>query len=246
MDLIDAVIIYLALGAPVGALHYISRARSGPGALATSGLAAMAWIFYLPRLLHTRVESKLNKSLSSELNRTKRLNRIARKLSAATLQTATRANLFEIREMLERYDGLSESLSQAENRAGIQTDFWSAAGNPVPENAAIIHSRSNLAKLKLHREDAAKELTDLSSKLDRQTADGKKAIEALAELFIDCDDPDLANLIIKGKTSTETGSSEHTIPGRMIWNASQARQRGNGPMLSLNNVTLSPDLRSDD
>lgn len=193
MNLSDFLIIYLACGAPCGVYFFLqNRKKLSTGNLwLKSFLTVFVWIPYAFRLLHDfYTRRKLSRRLLQKSDFDKQLADAVKRLVALFQDSKSRISVFETREVVERYAGL--------------TVAWKAADADVPDQkekeifrislrqnatlATICLHRRNRTRLSAHQNQARLDFLQIVAELKSSAPDRaelKKAVFDFVELIGD-------------------------------------------------------------
>lgn len=157
MNFTDIIIIYLALGSPFGVYHYLQN-RS----VLKAFIVALLWIPFSLRLL----QSKITKSLiTNEFDvKFNSVSDVKRNLEQILHKDNSQLSIFEIREVLERYIGLTISENQKTDEIGEnETEIFRIAETENVKLGGICLHRRNQSKLFYHQTLAQKDFLKLIS-----------------------------------------------------------------------------------
>lgn len=163
MTLSDFIIIYLAIGAPFG-VHYFLRHRAEKNKSASvflrSVCIALAWIPRLFQLVTRYRRERFVPETDENAENERKISELQKSLCAdflsAVKNPSTKMTLFEYREVLERYAGLTQAAREADENAdaaphegeifriGKQND------EELKISAQVVH-RQNVFKLRRHQ-----------------------------------------------------------------------------------------------
>lgn len=169
MNILDLFIIYLACGSPFGAFYYFKYRRPKNFRFLKSLMISFVWIPYAVKLFHTEFTKKLNrrkffkKAEKSEKEEISELTRIQNLFETLALGDGNgKLSLFEVREIIDRYAGLSRSMkfSKAEP-ARCEKEFFEISGAKNTEVAMICLNRRNRRKLNFHHTQAREDFLKL-------------------------------------------------------------------------------------
>lgn len=193
--MLDALIIYLALGAPFGVYNFVSL-EVGPGAkrLSRSLAAFILWpisaAFVLYNLLNrTRSEIYFDERSSADSFLIEEARSLYERLRRDALSTGKK-NEQRFVGSLDRYLATadipsSSGKTRSSNIGGHFAEFLVAAGHPnIPLGRECL-SRRNLAKRNRHHMDARSELIELASDTDLVGTDLLVGTKTVAELLND-------------------------------------------------------------
>lgn len=174
MNLLEALIIYLSIGASFG-VYFLFQGRHVKFGF-NFWLAVLAvtffWIFYAVHLFSPHVQNFAKRQLSSYSEQENSVENAAQKLlSSYSLipESAGKIPFFEFREIVERYGGLSLALQNAEesNSTACGGELFIAAERKKQELnlAGRCLRRKNLARLEAHQMSARRDFLQTSAEL---------------------------------------------------------------------------------
>ena len=171
MSLTDLIICYLSLAAPFGVFRYLYGSRGlGRRRLIRSVWHGALWPIFLSAALVELIATgePLRKPDDSDVTDAYRhvgVNDLQRELELLTLSSSTGLSLFEIREVLERYVALTQTVRQSDSPdPGLNKDLFTVGGSSASELASICLSRKNLSRLTAHQSKARNSVIDLVGK----------------------------------------------------------------------------------
>ncbi|MGI8669995.1 MAG: hypothetical protein ACR2J3_09160 [Aridibacter sp.] len=161
MNLQDIAIIYLACGSPFGVYYFLNKRQSGNNILLKSLLLTIFWIPFAFRLLNTKVTKKLkNNHLISR--KEKKLFEMQKYFENFLPNDSKNISLFELRETVERYSGLTYVISgNNQNPASHEKEIFKFNGNKNIEISALCLNRRNRKKLNSHQTQAREDFLNL-------------------------------------------------------------------------------------
>jgi len=182
MTWFEAVIIYLAIGAPFGVHHFFSsRGDKILTRLVTSLFHFVSWVPFAviaaaKALRPQNASEKLKKEiafLQKEIERT---------------DTGS-VSIFEIRRVVERYVGLRSLTDQRISAAAADnTTIFDIAEHPDPELAVICLNRRNREHILRHQTDAAHDLRSLNGKMMAESSEPFRVKEIISKIAVLLDD----------------------------------------------------------
>lgn len=171
----DIIIIYLACGTPFGVYFYVQNRseKSVIPVLFGSLLRTFLWIPFGIRYFHSRITKKLpifefdNKSPAVSLLASK-IENAKKSLEHYLLESGADISLFDFREILDRYCGLTIDLKEAQenHQEAEDLEVSKLSGHPNPALAAACIQRRNLIHLAYHQTLASKDLLKVFVELD--------------------------------------------------------------------------------
>lgn len=178
----EMIVLYLAAGAPFCALHYfeINSERSPyVRALTSTGLLPI-WIFCAVRY----IVSTRSKRLKSRSSQDERIHETSKRLENVFAEIADSVSIYEFRETVERYVGLSFANQSVEPNtldpaAPTQQDVYFEFGVSKLNN--IVLARRNRKLLEFHLNDARRNLFEaISSQIVFRTHRSRSLLEELS------------------------------------------------------------------
>ena len=195
MTLYDFLIIYLTCGAPLG-VYYFLQHRSVFNSKRLWLKTILNFFFWQPAAYHFLRKSDWLKNIFNKLFARKslsdaeienKLRPLQKHLEEAVLESQTKVSVFELREIFERYAGLTLAL-QNENKTDqtARNKIFQIAGRVDSEVAAICLSRRNRKRLIHHqtlaRLDFLNIFADLHASRPKTAKLSKSAIEFITLL----------------------------------------------------------------
>ncbi len=155
MTIIEIVIIYLALGTPLGVYKFASLPDKFTGlSLLRTTFAYFAWPAAAPRLAYRIAVANFDQSLNQKVER------IRESIESLAFAGATSAEIFEFREIFYRYAGLTEA-----GNAVIGTDHIANLAEigaiTDPAIAARCAARRNQSKINAYQMGSREDLITL-------------------------------------------------------------------------------------
>jgi hypothetical protein len=188
INISDLLIIYLACGAPCGVYFFLQNRKklSSKKLWLKSFLTVFVWIPYAFNLLH---DFATNKSRASQLNEfqslNKRISKIQKLLLELNFDSSSKMSLFEFREVLERYAGLTMAVNFADmspNQAEKEV-FRVAMRQNIALGANCLHRR-NRQRLLFHQTLARRDFLQILAELKLFVSE-KEKLRDLAIEFVE-------------------------------------------------------------
>lgn len=193
MNIYDWLIIYLACGAPFGVYYFFQNRR----ALKPKSIwlkTVLIFLFWLPFAIRLFLENRNLKNifdkqgdLDSKIEKNllplrKNLETTIISLIPQRDENIPSPTIFEIREILERYTGLTLSLQNEYNFLRSGNDFYKISNHKTPRLAEICSARRNRQRLFFHQTEARRDFLNLigitnNKKLFRQTLEFVKLLK---------------------------------------------------------------------
>ncbi|HXG83490.1 MAG TPA: hypothetical protein VNI84_05615 [Pyrinomonadaceae bacterium] len=191
MNITEFLVIYFSIGAPFGVYTYFqNRVESNRNGSRLKTLAA--FFFWLPaafRLIRRyeffdkAVFYFRNKKYSLNFPREKNAFAIQKRLEKLFMRNDSGISIFEFRETLESYAGLTFA-GKAETAGEAGNEFFEAAKNKNVELAAKCFYRRNRARLFFHQTSARQDFLRVIDALFAAVSDKRKFVELTFE-FVD-------------------------------------------------------------
>lgn len=257
MTYYEFLIVYLACGAPFAVYFYLQnrdRLETGQFWLKT----ILAFIFWIPisiQLFQNYFKSKKfsriqfdsaggSDSIESELFS------LQRNLESLILKSKFELSLFEIREIFDRYVGLTIELSDANQQTAIpENEIFTITKVQNPEIASLCNQRRNLKRLSFHHKLASNDFSDLIAELHRQKKFSQEMCSLLLEFVLLVNDTEMQVEIEKLFTQIKQTSEDKFVnetEGK-IWIPDQPRQLQTNPVtMSFQGMKVSKTLSSND
>jgi len=203
MNILDLTIIYLACGAPFGVYYYLVNRPQKNGWL-KSIFISLLWFPFAIQLLISRVTKRLSERefsvKSRDRHESNELNRGKKNFEAFLPENGSFISLFELREIIDRYAGLTLAKNiDVAAPAKHEEELFRASGGTTLEISSICLNRRNRAKLLSHQRDARTDFLKMLGELfefSRVEKLGKQAI-GFVKLLKDDEALDSIELLIK-------------------------------------------------
>ena len=160
MTLLDALIIYFACGAPLGAYYFIKNRHDKSALWLKTILVTILWIPFSAKLLHrkfwTKVEKRKKDNDHSINSQDIQLLAILKSdLEQFVPKEQSNISLFDFREMIERYAGLTIAI-QSNNGLSVnhQHEIFRISQSNNIELSSLCFNRRNRQKLLVHQTQA--------------------------------------------------------------------------------------------
>jgi hypothetical protein len=215
MNLIDFLIIYLACGAPFGVYFFLQNRKkfSVRKLWLKSFLTVFVWIPYAFNLLHhfttkkIQTRQKREKALLDE-----RLAGIQKLILDLHFESSSKISSFEIREVFERYAGLT-MVCNFENNAPSQTEkeIFRISLRQNPELGASCLHRRNRERLLLHQIQARKDFLQIIRELMISVFDTDELRNLVIEFVETIGDFEAQNLVKESLLGTLQNDSNSNV-----------------------------------
>lgn len=189
MSIIDLFVIYLACGAPLGVYHFINAKQKNATSGIESLLVTILWIPYMLKLLHARFTVKLrdNRSVGTtilETNGEEKINRNKKDFEAFLPENLADLSLFEFREIIERYAGLTyQACEQTGNPAEHEKEIFRVSGTTNIDLSSKCLNRRNRQRLLFHQNCARRDFLNALEIIFRNTPDQKSLTDGSLEFL---------------------------------------------------------------
>ena len=184
MNFIDLLIIYLACGAPFGVYYFLHRYKEENSVrlwLKTL-FVSLFWIYFAVIFFIDKFKNRF--SFVKSINE-KRLLINQKRLEETLQKSSLNISLFDFRETLERYIGLTLAVkNELPEIARSEKEIFRISRAKNTELAAICIRRRNRKRLFTHHSQAREDFLAIIGKLFYSVSD-KTALEAAAYEFVD-------------------------------------------------------------
>lgn len=170
MNPIDFIIIYLACGAPFGVYFYLQN-HSVKESNALWIKTVSAFVFWIPfalfiirksQIIKSLINPDFNKISSGEIEIEKSLRSIQKTIEKILLESSSGISLFEFRQTIERYAGLTLLLQSDEATISErEKEIFRVAQRKNIETAALCLQRRNRKRLAFHQTKARQDFLQL-------------------------------------------------------------------------------------
>lgn len=165
MNFYDFIIIYLACGAPFGVFYFVNHRNLESRVLIRTFLITIFWIPFAFRLLKNFAGARSNHAILSkrDILKDEEISDTKKNLERAFLIHDSTLSIFELREVFERYIGLTLARENQESEAAENSLVFKIAGNQNFEIASKCHQRRNRKLLSFHQILAGQDFFNLIS-----------------------------------------------------------------------------------
>ena len=187
MNYLDFLIIYLACGSPFGVYYFLDQRTEKTFIYVRSILAAVCWVPYAVKLLHQKVTNGLNSSQNSVNNlldssNSQKVEKLKKKFEDFLPDSHLGTSLYELREITERYAGLTQAISEDSNDPSEhELEIYKITDNSNEQISANCLMRRNRRKLEFHQTHARKDFLNLITELAEVNSDKNKLGNLSAE-----------------------------------------------------------------
>jgi hypothetical protein len=213
MKLLDLLVIYFAIGAPFG-VYQITAVRSSLTAHATLGII-LRICFWPVFAAQTLIEWFSKDQHSSESNLDRQIDRIRAEIESLVFGNDSISSIFDFREVLYRYAGLSEAAN-----TGVLPDaaneIFEFGNNGDKDVASACLARKNQRKLSFHQSLARNEFVDMIAEFASTGSHRERVLCLAVELANGVNDPKtsdmLAAMMSQSKVTTSGLAIESQTP----------------------------------
>ncbi|MGI8789228.1 MAG: hypothetical protein ACR2HG_15925 [Pyrinomonadaceae bacterium] len=198
MSLNDFLIVYLACGAPFG-VYYFTHQRAANSSIRLASKALLVFIFWLPfavivicrsKIFIKNIHSNLAKLSASESEIKRDIFLVQKEIEKSLPEESSAVSLFELRETIERYIGLTLAVqTETAESAEQEQELFRISGREKTKLAAICLKRRNQKRLAFHQIAARRDFTQLIERLLDSGSEQKKLERfsiKLAKILNDC------------------------------------------------------------
>lgn len=247
MNFFDAIIIYLACGAPFGVYYFLNNRNRQNRIYIRPILISLFWFPFAVGLLQKHINNKLPESLLSkkEFVKDEEINKIKKILEQIFLKNNFGVSIFEIKEILERYIGLTNALEYQEDTVNNDSHFFEIAGSGNTKLAAQCHQRRNRKLISYHQILAGQDFLKLVSEFVDKFSSIEEVEEISQKLFKLINDETTKKNLLKifkaGKQSRIENNVK--ITGKELWTHDIPQQKHAQTLqISMNSATAKINL----
>jgi len=169
MTLADLFIVYLSFGAPLAVYEYLqSRASSRQQRMVSS---LVTFLFWVPAAIRIGRRYFLNAYSDGDFvsgpfsdSHADEISDLSERLKAELVRSSGQSGMRDIREVVDRYVGLTEALNDGDPVG--QGDLFEAAGRPANALGRICLTRRNRHRLEVHHSQARRDFIELLEPAD--------------------------------------------------------------------------------
>ncbi len=163
MNLFDAIIIYLACGAPFGVYNFVNQRNRQNRVFFKPVLISLFWFPFAIGLFQKYVTKKLPDSIlfKNEILKEQEIVETKNDLEQIFQKNNFGVSIFEIKEILERYVGLTNALENQGDSSETDINFYEIAGTENSYLASKCHQRRNRKLLFYHQTLAGQDFLKL-------------------------------------------------------------------------------------
>lgn len=235
MNAFEIFILYLSCGAPFGVYYFFQNRHktSLTRALLESFLTVVVWIPYALKVLNANITknkfaaTKFDAMEESDAVWRKKLDVIEKQMLQILLDSKAPVSVFEFREVLERYSGLTLAAHEETGEAGAnESEVFKITNHKNAQLGAKCLHRRNRLRLEFHQRLASRDFLKLLAKFSffeaeklRQAAlefatllnDGETR-RAIENLFAESSQIGQASAVIQGEKEVVWNAKEHKPP----------------------------------
>lgn len=221
MNFYDFIIIYLACGAPFGVFYFVNQRKRESHVLIRTFLITLFWFPFAFRLLQKVISKKSPSAPLSkkEILRDEEINATKKDLERIFLKHDVRISIFELREVFDRYIGLTMAAESQEITTPENSLIFKVAGNQNAELASTCYQRRNRKLLSFHQTLAGQDFFKLISEFVARFPDAAQIESISLKLVKVLDDEttekSLRKLFRDGKQSAKNATVSKTE--KEIW-----------------------------
>jgi hypothetical protein len=239
MNFFDIFIIYLACGAPFGVYYFVNHRKHHPHAFFKTILISLFWIPFAIGLWQRYVTKKLPNPIFSkkEVLREEEILETKKHLENIFIKNKSGIPIFELREIFDRYIGLTDSVLNQDNSIETRSNFFEIAGNENAGIAAKCYQRRNRKLLFFHHtiagQDFLKTISECVSRFPNDAEIENISLKLVGLLNDETTEKNLKSLFNGKKQSREEIRVQK--PEKELWiNDRQPPQTANTLRISVN------------
>lgn len=197
MKFSDILIIYLACGAPFGVYFFLQHRteQNSKNIFLKSAALAFVWIPYALRLLHDFITINFRQNNLKE-SAADKLSELQKQISQALFDSDSGISVFEFREVIERYTGLTLALNAVDEfPSESEEEIFRVALRQNIKLGAECLRRRNRSRIELHQTIARKDFLQLISELSRTVKDIENLRNLTAEFVKTLGDTEAQNVL---------------------------------------------------
>lgn len=204
MNFFDLFIIYLACGAPFGVYYYLTQRNGNNRTFFKTVLISLFWLPFAFQLLRRYITKELPNSILAKKDfvRDEEILAVKKELEDIFIKNKFDISVFELREIFDRYVGLTETALNQNDSNETNSEFFEIAGNKNTRLASKCHQRRNRRLLFFHHTLAGQDFLQVISEfVSRFPADeeiGKTALKLVGILNDEATKKNL-KLLLKSK-----------------------------------------------
>jgi hypothetical protein len=239
MNFYDIFIIYLACGAPFGVYYFVNHRKHHPHAFFKTILISLFWIPFAIGLWQRYVTKKLPNPVFSkkEILREEEILETKLHLENIFIKNNSGIPIFELKEIFDRYIGLTESALNQDDLNESNPEFFEIAGHEKSNLAAKCYQRRNRKLLFFHHtlagQDFLKTISEFVSRFPNEAEIENTSLKLVGLLNDKTTEKNLKSLFSGKKQSRE--EIRVPKPEKELWiNDRQPTQTANALLISVN------------
>lgn len=222
MSVSDIFVIYFSIGAPIAVYFYLQNLAS-TNRKKIRRQTVFAFLFWLPTALRYFSKAKLfqndffperSKKIAPVTERETNRHSLQKQFEKILPPGDSRVSVFELRETLERYAGLTLAARAASDGGDEETNFFIAAQNKNPALAAKCLARRNRRLLFQHQTSARRDFLRTLALLSDIVSDRRRLGDLAARFVENFDDREASRAIEK---LFSTAPASEPITEKDLW-----------------------------
>jgi hypothetical protein len=228
MNAFEIFILYLSCGAPFGVYFFLQNRHKSTflTALLKAFLTVVVWIPYALQVLNANITKKLSDSKfdtagESDAALEKKLEEVEKTMLQILFESKAGISVFEFREVLERYSGLTLA-RQTDEIGENESEVFKITNHKNAELGAKCLHRRNRLRLEFHQRLASRDFLKLLAKFSFFEAE--KLRHAALEFATLLDDGETRRAIEKlfaESSQNANGSTVKQGEKEVVWNAKE-------------------------
>ncbi len=204
MNFFDLFIIYFACGAPFGVYFYLNRRSAENRIFFKTALVSLFWIPFAIKLTRKYITKRFTNSILAKKDfvRDEEILKAKKDLENVFIKNKFDISIFELREIFDRYTGLTETALNQDDSVETDSEFFEVAGNKNIRLASKCHQRRNRKLLFFHHtvagQDFLKVISEFVARFPNDERIGNAALKLVGILNDETTEKSL-KLILKNK-----------------------------------------------
>jgi len=251
MNLIDLIIIYLACGAPLAVYYFLHNRRTETRSHLLRLKTIFIFFFWLPFAFYL-VRQFINfKFAQAKTGQTEIFYSIQKQIEKILLESELKISIYEFREIVERYIGLTLASQYAAAQSLPQeAEIYRAIQAKNIELASICFGRRNRKRLLFHQTEARKDFLRFIEKLSEFGADQTKLADSsfkVVQMLNDLEAYESLENIFAAALQTDRRKSVKRLE-KDLWKPVETRkpQPAKSVPIHLSNMIATTNLRKKD
>lgn len=209
MNFFELFVIYLACGAPFGVYYFLNHRKDKKRIFSKTVLTALFWIPYAFTLLRSYVTKELPVSILTKKDyvREEEILAVKRELETIFIKNKFDMSVFELREIFDRYVGLTATALNHKDSNESNSEFFEIAGNENSRIATKCQHRRNRRLLFFHHtlagQDFLKVISEFTSRFPDDAEIGKTALKLVGILNDGATEKNLKQILESKKQSRQ-------------------------------------------